>query len=135
MRKEQAGESVELPQQANRKYLEHKHCEIVRDVYNTLQTSGLDKFIFSLIDSVHNDLNAVLPHLDRLPEATFKELIQVIDGLAEARNELRLARFLFDAEEINPIYRLILRNKAILRSKDILHKVIRVWPYYNHAHE
>jgi hypothetical protein len=119
MKKKQAGNSVEL---------EHQYCEIVREVYQTIHTSGLDKFTFSLIDSLWNDLNAALHDLERLPEAVFKELLEVIEGLTEARNELRLARFLFDVEEINPVYRLIMRNRAVLRGEHILHKVLAVWP-------
>jgi hypothetical protein len=119
MVKEQAGNSVEL---------EHQCCEIIREVYESIHTSGLDKFTFSLIDSLWNDLNIVIPQLERLPEGAFKELLEVIEGLAEARNELRLARFLFDVEEINAIYRLMMRNRAVLRGEQILHKVLTLWP-------
>jgi len=116
---EEAGNSGEL---------EHQYCEIVREVYQAIHTSGLDKFTFSLIDSLWNDLNAALRDLEFLPEAAFKELLEVIEGLTEARNELRLARFLFDVEEINAVYRLIMRNRAVLRGEHILHKVLTVWP-------
>ena len=45
------------------------------------------------------------------------------------------ALFLFDVEEINPVYRLMMRNKAMLRGKRILDGVLRCWPYYNtHSH-
>jgi hypothetical protein len=118
MVKEQAGNSVEL---------EYQCCEIVREVYETLHTSGLDKFTFSLIDSLWDDLNMVIHELEHLSEGTFKELLEVIERLTEARNELRLARFLFDVEEINAVYRLILRNRAVLRGEQILHKVLTVW--------
>ena len=119
MVKEQAGNSGEL---------EHQYCEIVREVYQAIHTSGLDKFTFSLIDALWNDLNLVLHDLERLPGATFKELMEVSEGLSEARNELRLARFLFDVEEINAVYRLIMRNRAVLRGEHILHKILTVWP-------
>ena len=123
MLKEQADKSVEFLHSANSKYLEHQHCEVVREVSESLHTSSLDKFTFSFIDSSWNDLNAVVYDLDHLPEATFKEMIEVIDGLSEARNELRLARFLFDVEEIPPVYCLVMRNRAVLRGKRILHQV------------
>jgi hypothetical protein len=126
MRKEQAGNSTELLHQANRKQLEHGYCEIIREVYQTIHQFSLDKFTFSFMDSLYNDLNAVVYDLDRLPEEIFKELIEVIIRLREARNELRLARFLFDLEEINPVRRLVMRNKAVLRGKHILHKVLLV---------
>jgi hypothetical protein len=31
-------------------------------------------------------------------------------------------------EEINPVHRLIMRNRAVLRNEKILHKVLQVWP-------
>ena len=132
MLRKQAGDPVELPhKQANEKYLEHQYCEIAREVYQTIHTSGLDKFTFSLIDSSWNDLNTALRELERLPKETIKELMEVIEGLTEARNELRLARFLFDVEEINAVYRLIMRNRAVLRGEHILHKIIKVWPLHS----
>jgi hypothetical protein len=129
MLNKQAGNSVELPRkQANTKYLDHQHFEIAREVYQTIHRSGLDKFTFSLIDSLWNDLNVVVHELNHLPDDVFKELMELIEGLTEARNELRLARFLFDVEEINAVYRLVMRNKAVLRGKHILHKILTVWP-------
>jgi hypothetical protein len=119
MRQKQAGNSVEL---------EHQYCEIAREVYQTIHVSGLGKFTFSLIDSLWNDLNAIVHDLEHLPEAAFKQLLDVIEGLTEARNELRLARFLFELPEINEVQRLVMRNKAILRGETILHKVMAVWP-------
>jgi len=128
MLKEQAGNAVELPLRADRKYLNHPHCEIVREVYQTIHISALDKFTFSLIDLSWHDLDAVIHYLERLPEAAFKELIEVIADLTEARNEMRLARFLFDVEEINPVHRLVMRNRAVLRCQDILCRALHVWP-------
>lgn len=121
MLKEQAGNMVD-------RYLEHRYCENAREVYETIHTSHLDQFTSSWVDTLLNGLNGILYRLDQLPETTFKEMIEGIDRLSEARNELRLARFLFDVEEINPVYRLIMRNRAVLRSEKILHKVLQVWP-------
>jgi hypothetical protein len=73
-------------------------------------------------------LTDVTHQLGRLPEDVFKEMMEVIEGLAEARNELRLARFLFDVEEINPVHRLIMRNRALLRGTHLLHKILLIWP-------
>jgi hypothetical protein len=128
MLQEQAGNAIERPYQANGKYLEHQSCENAREVYQILQSSSLDQFTYSLIDSLWHTLTGVVHHLERLPEAKFKELIEVIDRLAEARSELRLARFLFEVEEINPVHRLIMRNKAVLRGRNILQKMLLVWP-------
>ena len=128
MLKEQAGNSIELPSQANRTYLDHQSCEIIREVYQSLYRSNPDKFTYSFINSLGNTLNGVIHHLERLPEAAFKELIEVIDELREAHNELRLACFLFDVEEINPLYRLIMRNRAVMRGKHRMQKSLLVWP-------
>jgi hypothetical protein len=128
MLKKPADNSVELPRkQVDTKDTEHQYCEIAREVYQTIHTSGLDKFTFSRIDSWWNDLNAIVYELEHLPEAAFKERMEVIESLTEARNELRLARFLFNVEEINAVYRLIMRNRAVLRSEPILHRVLTLW--------
>lgn len=108
--------------------MERQCCEVVRGIYATIHASGLNKFTFALIDSLYNDLKTVLYELDCLPDAAFKVLIGVILDLGEARNELRLARFLFDVEEVNPLYRLVMRNRAVLRAERILHKVLSAWP-------
>ena len=131
MLKRKAGKLVEPPQSKESKCLEHQHYESVRAAYQTIQTSSLDKFTFAWVDTLWNELNTVLYELDRLPEESFKEMIEVIARLSEARDELRLARFLFDVEEINPVYRLILRNKAVLRSGRILDKVLHAWPAHD----
>ena len=124
MLKERAG----TPEERNDRYLEHQRCEIVREIYQTLHTASLDKFTSSWIESLWDHLNTIVHELERLPETVFKEMVEVIDRLSEARNELRLARYLFDVEEINPVYRLILRNRAVLRGRDILHRTLRSWP-------
>ena len=128
MLQSQAGNSIELPSQANREYREQQYCEIVREVYQILETSSLDKFTYPMIHSLWNTLSDVIHQLERLYEAAFKEMIEVIEGLSEARNELRLSCFLFDVEEINPLHRLIMRNRAVRRGKQQLQKMLLVWP-------
>lgn len=128
MLKEQAGHSVDRPDPSTTKHLERQSCEAVKALYQTIHTSGLHKFTFSWVDSLWNELSAVIVELDRLPDPSFRELMGVIRGLSEARDELRLARFLFDVEEIDPIYRLIMRNRAVLRGEIILQKTLQVWP-------
>ena len=135
MLRRQAGTSVELPPAVNGQYLELQQHEIVREMCLSLRRSSLNQFTYSFVDAQCSDLNTVVSELDGLPEARFKELIQVIVGLGDARNALRLTRFLFDVEEINPVYRLILRNRALSRSKEILYKVLSVWPLYNSSHD
>ena len=131
MHKEKAGNTVEAPYEANGEYLEHPYYELVRDIYQTIHTTGLYKFTVLWVDSLGNDLNATLLEIESLPEAGFQELLEVIELLTDARNELRLARFLFDVEEIHPIHRLVMRNRAILRGERTLHKVVKVWPPYS----
>ena len=123
MQKERAG-----PHPADGGYLEHQSYEIARDVYQTLHASGLDQFRYSWVDALWNDLNALVYDLEHLPAAASQELLEVIERLTEARNELRLARFLFDVEEINPVYRLVMRNRAVLRGKDGLQRGCEIWP-------
>ena len=122
------GHFAELPHPVKRDYLEHLHRELVRDMYQAIDQSSLDRFTFSFVDSLWNDLNVVVQYLDRLPEPEFRELTEIVQGLMDARNELRLARFLFDVEDITAIYRLVMRNKAVLRARDRLHRVLQVWP-------
>ena len=118
-----------VAKQAQGTYLEHPCFEMIRDVHQTIGGSSLNEFTLSLIDSLWQDLKVVVQSLERLPDETFKELIEVILALTEARNELRLACFLFDVEEINAIYRLVMRIRAVLRGQDILRKVMLVWPF------
>jgi hypothetical protein len=128
MRRKQAGKSAEIPQQPTRMHLAHEDCVIVRAVYSTVHQSTLDKFTYSFINSLCKDLQAVIHRLDRLPEVSFQKMVYIIHCLSEARNELRLARFLFDVEEISPIYRLMMRNRAVMRGKQILSNTLQVWP-------
>jgi len=132
---QQAGNSMELPHPANRTYLEPQICERVREVYQTLQSCGTANFTYLWVNSLLNNLVDVIHHLQRLPEPIFKQMIEVIDGLGEARNELRLSLFLFDLEEIDPIRRLVMRNRAVLRGKRILQKMLLVWPLHSSVYE
>lgn len=128
MLKRQADKRVEVPQSKESKCLEHQHRESVRGVCQTIHTSSLDKFTFARVDTLWQQLNSVVYELDRLPEESFKEMIEVIAHLSEARDELRLARFLFEVEEINPVYRLLMRNKAVARGMRRLDKALDIWP-------
>jgi hypothetical protein len=127
MLKRQAGKSAEQSSQVAQ-VLEHQHCERVRQIHQILHTSGLESYTYLFLDSLYRESAAILYELERQPEDTFKALIEVIFGLREARNELRHARFLFEVQEINPVHLLVMRNRAALRGKDVLQKVIRVWP-------
>src|SRR5215208_8463349 len=116
------------PHRANGGYLEHQSYETAKDVYQTLHASGLDQFTYAWVEAVWEDLTAIVYDLEHRPETVLNEQLEVIERLREARNELRLARFLFDVEEVNPVYRLIMRNRAVLRGKDRLRRGIEVWP-------
>lgn len=135
MRATKSDPSAELTHQPRGTYLEHRDCETVSKIYQTIHRSGLEKFTVSFIDTLFNDLRTVIYDLDRLPHVVYKEMIEVLMGLNEARNELRSALFLFHVEEIDPVYRLVLRNKAVLRGKDVLRRVLISWPLYNSTHE
>ena len=127
MLKRQAGKSAEQSPQVTQ-ILEHQHCERVKQIHQILHTSSLQKYTYEFIDSLYGESTAILYELERQPEDTFKALIAVIGGLREARNELRHACFLFDIQEINPVHRLVMRNRAALRGRDVLQKVILAWP-------
>lgn len=106
-----------------------QHCEIVREIYQTIHMSGLNRFTFSVLNLWWADLSRVIHALERLPEEPFKEYIALIQRLNDARNELRHACFLFDVEEIQLVHRLIMRNRATLRAKEILQRVIQGWTH------
>lgn len=132
---QQAGNLMELPNLANRTYLEPQIYESVREVYQTLQSCGVEKFTHLWVNSLLNHLIDVIHHLQQLPEPIFKQMIELIEGLSKARNELRLSLFLFDLEEIDPIRRLVMRNRAVLRGKQILQKMMPVWPLQAWVHK
>lgn len=128
MRNAQAGNSTELRPHAHSRKMEHQSCESIREVFQALHPSAWRSFTPAWLDTLWSHLNDVIHHLDRLPEDTFREMIEVIDGLGMARAELGLACFLFDVEEIDPVHRLLLRNRAVWRSENILQKVLQAWP-------
>ena len=128
MLEKEADNVTKQSHQAKGTYLEHPCFEMIRDVHQTIGGSSLSEFTLSVIDSLWKDLNVVVQSLERLPEESFKVLMDVVGGLREARNELRLASFLFDVEEINPVYRLVMRNRAVLRGQEILRKALLAWP-------
>jgi hypothetical protein len=123
----QAGKSAEQSPQVTQ-VLRHQHCERVKQIHQILHTSSLEKYSYTFIDSLYGESTAILYDLERQPEDIFKALIEVIGGLREVRNELRHVRFLFEVQEINPVHRLVMRNRAALRGKDLLQKIILVWP-------
>ena len=117
-----------LPISPDGSVLEHELWEIVRADYHMMQASTLNKFTSSWIDSLLDHWSAILYDLERLPEEQFKQFIETIGRLASGRDELRLARFLFALEEVDPVRRLVMRNKAILRAKRILRQALSAWP-------
>ena len=123
-----SGPASPFAKKADRIVIERPYCELARDVYQAIDGARWDRFTFSFIDSAYHHLDAIAYELERLPEREFREMIEVLDHLTEARNELRLARFLFEVEEIDAVYRLIIRHKAVLSAKFILHRALRVWP-------
>ena len=131
MLKEQAGNAVVLlhAQTAGQR-LEHPDYEIAGNVYQNFHTTSLGKFTSAWIDGTLDSVHEILHRLEQSPEVTFLELMEVIQGLRETRDELRLARFLFDREEIPPLYGLVMRNRAVLRGETILQKVLKVWPVH-----
>lgn len=120
--------SFDIPHPASKNYLEISYYEVVWRIYHSINRLSLNKLSLSFTSELCDSLDEIIQDLHHLPEERFKVLIAVIDSLSLARNELRLARFLFRTEEINPLYRLVLRNKATLRGKNILRKALTSWP-------
>src|SRR5688500_8048759 len=97
-----ADQTTALSSQPDAKFLEQDY-ENVREIYQSILLSRLNKFTFSVLDFSWNELSSIVRNLEHGPEEPFKECMSVIQGLSEARNELREARFLFDVEEIHPV--------------------------------
>jgi len=117
-----------VPFTPNDTYREPQAWEIVRQAYETIHTSGLFQFTFAWVEALYADLEAVRYELEHLSVDVYKELLEVAERVEAARNELRLARFLFDVEEINPLHRLIMRNRAVLRCECLLSGLVSGWP-------
>lgn len=129
MLKERTGNTVNLSPRVNGKHPEQgQHFEAIGEVYQTIHTSGLYQYTLAWIEARWYAVLKILHQLEQLPEPEFIEMMEVIEGLREAGNDLRLARFLFDVEEINQVYRLIMRNRAVLRSAAMLQKTLQTWP-------
>lgn len=123
------GKSIERQTQTNGNVLEPQYCESTSKLYQTIHASGLNRFTHSLLDSWWDQLSVVVYSLEGLPGESLKEMMVVVGGLRAARNELRDACFLFDVGEIHPVHRLILRNRSVIRGKEILWRVIQSWPH------
>lgn len=106
---------------------ERQIYEAVRVVYQTIHTSGLYKFTSTWVESRWMELDSALYEMEHLPLTIRRPLLDVMEGLREARNELRLARFLFDVPEIDPLYCLVMRNRAVLRGEVALCKLVMAW--------
>ena len=114
--------------------LENRLCERVWEIYQTLDASAVSTFTPSRIESWWQDLSTIAYTLTNLPEPVIKDFLLVIERLHQARNELRHARFVFDVEEIPSLYRLLLRNRAVLEAKELLRTVVHNWPAHPSSH-
>jgi len=95
------------------------------NLYQQINNTHPGKFSLSFADSLCNELECVID--DLLSRAKSKELLSVIHDLTIARNEVVLTIHYLDLEGVHPLYRLVLRNKAILRLKNVLHGILRNW--------
>jgi hypothetical protein len=112
-----------LPQHlADIQELEQLYSPISR-LYQQINNTHPGKFSLPFADGLCNELDCVLD--DLLSQAKSKELLAVIHDLTLARNEVMLTVDYLDLEGVHPLYRLVLRNKAILRLKDVLHGILR----------
>ena len=109
-------------------YYEERSRDLAMQVCQSIERSSLLEFTSSRVDELLDVLHNIVHQLNQLPDQAFRELIQVILALRDVRNELRLARFLFDVEEVNPVHRYVMRSRAIVRGKTMLEKILQVWP-------
>jgi hypothetical protein len=95
----------------------------ISGLYRQISNTHPGKFGLPFADGLCSELDCVIDEL--LSQATSKELLAVIHDLTIARNEVLLTIDYLDPERVHPLYRLVLRNKAILRLKNVLHSILR----------
>ena len=114
-------------QNADDKELEQLYREITSDIYQSLKLMNPWSFDRTFVCVAWEDLNAVidglLPHMMD-DEDTF---VRIVDGLKAVRKELCFADSLFDVEQVDPLYRLVIRNKSALRLRYILDTILQSW--------
>jgi hypothetical protein len=111
---------------ANDQVLETEGWEVVRQTYQTLRTSSLFQFTLARVEGLYRDLEAALYQMEHGSAEVSPRFLKIAESLQKARNELRLALFLFDVPEIDPLYRLVMRNRALLRGEAVLCEVIKI---------
>ena len=92
-------------------------------LYRQINNTHPGKFSLPFADGLCSELDCVID--DLLSQVKSKELLAIIHDLTIARNEVLLTIDYLDPEEVHPLYRLVLRNKAILRLKNVLHGILR----------
>src|SRR5690349_12728477 len=73
--------------------------DLAMQVCQSIERSSLLEFTSSRVEELLDVLHDIIQQLDQLPDHAFRDLMQVILAMRDVRNELRLARFLFDVEE------------------------------------
>jgi hypothetical protein len=97
-------------------------------IYKALAAAEPGMLTASFLEGLHNDLDAIIEHLTPLTDPDELESPAIIDGLIIARNKLDFALALFDIEEVDPLYRLVIRNKVVPRVRILLGDVLQCWP-------
>lgn len=95
----------------------------IGDLYRRIDSAHPGTFSVSFAEGLCNEIDCLVDQL--FSQAKSKEILAVVRDLTLARNEVVLAIDYLDPQEVDPLYRLVLRNKAILRLKNLLYEILR----------
>lgn len=97
-------------------------------MYQTLAAAEVGMLTASFLQGLYNDLDSIIERLIPLKDPNELESPAILDGLIIARNKLDFALALFDIEDVDPLYRLVIRNKVIPKVRSLLEDVLLCWP-------
>lgn len=97
-------------------------------MHKMLVTAEAGGLTASFLERLCNELDSIITRLIPLKDPNKLESPAFFDGLLIARNKLRFALALFGMEEVDPLYRLIIRNKVIFKVRMLLGDVLQCWP-------
>lgn len=93
----------------------------IDDLYRQIQSTHPRLFSLSFAGDLCSQLDCLL---DDLPSrANSRERLPFLHDLVMARNEVVLTLDYLDPQEVDPLYRVVLRNQAILRLKEVLQRI------------
>jgi hypothetical protein len=93
----------------------------IDDLYRQIQDTHPGLFSLAFADDLCSRLDCLLDDLSS--QAKPQERLPFLHDLILARNEVVLTIDYLDPDEVDPLYRVVLRNQAILRLKEVLQRV------------